>query len=683
MRKYSDFVLDQAGNALSGASVQVYLTGTTTPASIFSDNGITSKTNPISTAGDGNFFFFAANGIYDLVITKTGYVFNSANTARVTLYDPVDALAVGSASVGSALFKGPTGIEQDNPGIFWDAPNNRLGLGTATPATTIHISQPSSAVIFLSQTDPAVTLAASAFINLTAGGGGAGGASSSFRANTALTSNIDFLTRPNTTIWQNASDAWINVQGTAKVIAFATDVTAYYGTKIIIRGFDYPTSNKGELQLLGGTLLSFIGTEYAGSPLTSDVFLKHNGSGGFIIQTGGLNDRVEINSVGSLRVFSSGPHAIGGATDSVTQFYLRGTFAGGQDGQLIQTTLEPAANATARLFHVAGTINEAASGTHADFVGAQFTAPIIGAAAGALTNASTVKITGAPTGATNNRALWVLGTSEFKAAGFTDGSIATFGGLIGKFLSVGYDTAADYGFISSSEFGTNYKKLVLNGATIELFIAATAKVALNSSGKLAVGTTTVQGSSAISAQSSDVNTGISMWNTNETNGASVPLYLAGENSDTTISNVSIEALTVNGANCHMVFRTGGSGTAITNGTERMRLTNGGVLLIGTTVVATADVGDVVIGPNNGGELRFVNAAGTGTVSALYVNASNQVVIGIEAADIRWGRDLIALGGGATPTFGTIGGSGPATAAQNSWMKVIDSTGAAFYVPAWK
>jgi hypothetical protein len=52
-------------------------------------------------------------------------------------------------------------------------------------------------------------------------------------------------------------------------------------------------------------------------------------------------------------------------------------------------------------------------------------------------------------------------------------------------------------------------------------------------------------------------------------------------------------------------------------------------------------------------------------------------------DIQWGTALVALGGGATPTLGTIGGSGPATAAQNSWMRIVDSAGAAFWVPAWK
>ncbi len=52
-------------------------------------------------------------------------------------------------------------------------------------------------------------------------------------------------------------------------------------------------------------------------------------------------------------------------------------------------------------------------------------------------------------------------------------------------------------------------------------------------------------------------------------------------------------------------------------------------------------------------------------------------------DVQWGRPLVALGGGAAATLGTIGGSGPATAAQNKWMRVLDDAGAAFWVPAWK
>jgi hypothetical protein len=49
-------------------------------------------------------------------------------------------------------------------------------------------------------------------------------------------------------------------------------------------------------------------------------------------------------------------------------------------------------------------------------------------------------------------------------------------------------------------------------------------------------------------------------------------------------------------------------------------------------------------------------------------------------DIRYATT--ALGGGAAPTFGTIGGSGPATAAQNSWLKVLIN-GTASFLPVWR
>ncbi len=43
----------------------------------------------------------------------------------------------------------------------------------------------------------------------------------------------------------------------------------------------------------------------------------------------------------------------------------------------------------------------------------------------------------------------------------------------------------------------------------------------------------------------------------------------------------------------------------------------------------------------------------------------------------------ALGGGSAPTLGTIGGSGPQTAGQNGWVKLLDQNGAAYWVPTWK
>lgn len=64
-------------------------------------------------------------------------------------------------------------------------------------------------------------------------------------------------------------------------------------------------------------------------------------------------------------------------------------------------------------------------------------------------------------------------------------------------------------------------------------------------------------------------------------------------------------------------------------------------------------------------------------------ASAQEVLAPAGQDLFIGVPLKALGGGAAPTFGTIGATGPSTAAQNSWLRLVDSTGASFFVPTWK
>jgi hypothetical protein len=43
----------------------------------------------------------------------------------------------------------------------------------------------------------------------------------------------------------------------------------------------------------------------------------------------------------------------------------------------------------------------------------------------------------------------------------------------------------------------------------------------------------------------------------------------------------------------------------------------------------------------------------------------------------------ALGGGAAPTFGTIGGTGPTTAAQQDWLKITFNGTNTRWIPLWK
>lgn len=61
----------------------------------------------------------------------------------------------------------------------------------------------------------------------------------------------------------------------------------------------------------------------------------------------------------------------------------------------------------------------------------------------------------------------------------------------------------------------------------------------------------------------------------------------------------------------------------------------------------------------------------------YINADNSG----RAGTLGLTNVFPALGGGAAPTLGTIGGSGPSTAAQAGWIKMYNGTTAVF-VPYW-
>ena len=78
-----------------------------------------------------------------------------------------------------------------------------------------------------------------------------------------------------------------------------------------------------------------------------------------------------------------------------------------------------------------------------------------------------------------------------------------------------------------------------------------------------------------------------------------------------------------------------------------------------------------------------NIKGSSFNGPLVTNGTSPLAIGDAAGDIQWRRPLVALGGGVAPTFGTIGGLGPTAAVQFGWQRFIDSTGAVFWLPAWK
>jgi hypothetical protein len=72
MQKRFESVANPAtGQAIAGASVQVNVAGGAI-ATIYSDDGVTTRANPIITDANGYFEYFAADGLYDWVISGTG-----------------------------------------------------------------------------------------------------------------------------------------------------------------------------------------------------------------------------------------------------------------------------------------------------------------------------------------------------------------------------------------------------------------------------------------------------------------------------------------------------------------------------------------------------------------------------------------------------------------------------------
>ena len=100
MQKYQNAIQDVKGNAIAGAFINVYLYGTLTTATIYSDNGVTPITpGSLTTDSEGEFGFYAANGRYTVSVTATG--FTSQQFYDVLLFDPADAGIVSVKNYGA------------------------------------------------------------------------------------------------------------------------------------------------------------------------------------------------------------------------------------------------------------------------------------------------------------------------------------------------------------------------------------------------------------------------------------------------------------------------------------------------------------------------------------------------------------------------------------------------------
>ena len=93
MQKYQDVILDAAGNVVPNATIQVqFYPGGGAPV-IYSDNGVTVATNPLTSDSKGRFSFYAADGRYQLVVT--GAAIGTNTVLDVLLQDMPPAVTIG------------------------------------------------------------------------------------------------------------------------------------------------------------------------------------------------------------------------------------------------------------------------------------------------------------------------------------------------------------------------------------------------------------------------------------------------------------------------------------------------------------------------------------------------------------------------------------------------------------
>lgn len=108
MEHYVNVVQDKQGNGIRGVEITVYQAGTSTLATLYSDNGTTTLANPLSSELDGSYDFYAANGVYDLTFVRSGYSFNNVQYRRIALFDLNDFSGGGGGGGGSSAFNDVT-----------------------------------------------------------------------------------------------------------------------------------------------------------------------------------------------------------------------------------------------------------------------------------------------------------------------------------------------------------------------------------------------------------------------------------------------------------------------------------------------------------------------------------------------------------------------------------------------
>ena len=96
------------------------------------------------------------NGNVGIGTTSPGAKLDVVGTVKATAFSgPLDP----GFTAGSVVFQGGSGLAQDNGSLFWDDNNNRLGIGTTSPAGIVHLVRSGTPVVTVESTATSGTMA--------------------------------------------------------------------------------------------------------------------------------------------------------------------------------------------------------------------------------------------------------------------------------------------------------------------------------------------------------------------------------------------------------------------------------------------------------------------------------------------------------------------------------------------
>ena len=141
--RYQATALDSEGRTLKNTTVRVCdepATGApcTPVSSVFTDSALTNvKSNPFTTDGNGQFFFYAASGLYHIQITSGSTI----QTFPDVLISDISGVLGGVGTTDAILFVDSTGSIGEDPTQFcWDDITNRVGIGNCSPTVELDVT---------------------------------------------------------------------------------------------------------------------------------------------------------------------------------------------------------------------------------------------------------------------------------------------------------------------------------------------------------------------------------------------------------------------------------------------------------------------------------------------------------------------------------------------------------------